>query len=131
MAETGENRDIDDRQELEGDEDMGLLLRRLRGRLRLRDVARCIGVSSSYLSQIERGVRIPGSNMIRKLAAVYNVDEGELMRRTERAGRPDSNDNEILEVDRAYRYVLETPHSAWAHGPTAHSPSAPSDLSSR
>ena len=45
-------------------------------------------ISASYLSQIERGDRRPGANMIGKLAAVYNVDPRELMKRAGRAGRP-------------------------------------------
>ena len=109
MDELDDNRDMDDRQEIEGDEEIGLLLRRLRGDLSLRDVTRRTGVSSSYLSQIERGDRMPGSNMIGKLAAVYNVDPYELMKRAGRAGQPDPNSNEVLEVERAYRYVLSDP----------------------
>ena len=132
MDEHDDDRDPDDRQEIEGDEDIGLLLRRLRGDLSLRDVTKRTGVSSSYLSQIERGDRRPGSNMVGKLAAVYNVDPDELMKRAGHAGRPNPNSNEVLEVERAYRYVLDDPQpSAWAPGPTAPSPSAPRSSSSR
>ena len=109
MDELDDGREPNDRGEIEGDEEIGLLLRRLRGPLSLRDVTRRTGVSSSYLSQIERGDRRPGSNMIRKLAAAYNVDPHELMKRAERVGRPDPNSNEVLEVERAYRYVLDDP----------------------
>ena len=109
MDESDQDRDLADRQGIEGDEEIGLLLRRLRGDLSLRDVTRRIGVSSSYLSQIERGDRKPGSNIIGKLSAVYNVDAQELMKRAERAGRPDPNSDEVLEVERAYRYVLDDP----------------------
>ena len=109
MDESDQDRDLADRQGIEGDEEIGLLLRRLRGDLSLRDVTRRIGVSSSYLSQIERGDRKPGSNIIGKLSAVYNVDAQELMKRAERAGRLDPNSDEVLEVERAYRYVLDDP----------------------
>ena len=109
MDEHDDDRDPDDRQEIEGDEEIGLLLRRLRGDLSLRDVTKRTGVSSSYLSQIERGDRRPGSNMVGKLAAVYNVDPDELMKRAGHAGRPNPNSNEVLEVERAYRYVLDDP----------------------
>ena len=109
MDESDQDRDLADRHGIEGDEEIGLLLRRLRGDLSLRDVTRRIGVSSSYLSQIERGDRKPGSNIIRKLSAVYNVDAEGLMKRAERAGRPDPNSDEVLEVERAYRYVLDDP----------------------
>ena len=109
MDEPDQDRDLADRHGIEGDEEIGLLLRRLRGDLSLRDVTRRIGVSSSYLSQIERGDKKPGANIIRKLSTVYNVDAQELMKRAERAGRPDPNSDEVLEVERAYRYVLDDP----------------------
>ena len=109
MDESGDNRKFETRQEIEGNEEIGPLLRRLRGELSLRDVTRRTGISASYLSQIERGDRRPGSNMIGKLAAVYNVDCNELMKRAGRAGRSDPYSEEALEVERAYRYVLDDP----------------------
>ena len=51
MDELDDDRDLDDQQEIEGDEEIGLLLRRQRGDLSLRDVTKRTGVSSSYLSQ--------------------------------------------------------------------------------
>ena len=80
-----------------------------RGDLSLRDVTRRIGISSSYLSQIERSGRKPGSNMIGKLAALYNVDEQELMKRAGRVDQPDPNGGEAMEIERAYQYVLADP----------------------
>ncbi len=109
MDEPGGNRGPDIRQEIEGNEEIGPLLRRLRGELSLRDVTHRTGISASYLSQIERGGRRPGSNLIGKLADVYNVDRAELMKRAGRSGRPDPFGSEALEVERAYRYVLEDP----------------------
>ena len=98
-----------DRQEIEGDDAIGPLLRRLRGDLSLRDVTGRIGVSSSYLSQIERGDRVPGSNVIRKLAELYNVDVEELMKRAGREAHIDPFSDEAMEVERAYQYVLADP----------------------
>ena len=115
----------------EGNEEIGPLLKRLRGNLSLRDVNRSTGISSSYLSQIERGERMPGRNMVGKLAAVYNVDPDELMKRAGHTGQPDPNSNEVLEVERAYRYVLADPQFRVGTSPTAPSPSAPSGSSSR
>ncbi len=109
MDEPGDNRNLEPRQEIEGNEEIGPLLRRLRGDLSLRDVTRRTGISASYLSQIERGDRRPGANMIGKLAAIYNVDPNELNKRAGRAGRPDPYSDEALEVERAYRYVLDDP----------------------
>ncbi len=93
---------------------IGPLLRRLRGRLSLRDVNRLVGVSSSYLSLVERGVRQPGPNLIKKLASAYNVD---LIMLLERAGHASGSHVPIdieLDVERAYRYVLSDPR--FRHG---------------
>ena len=66
MDELDDYRDLEDREAIEGDDEIGPLLRRLRGDLSLRDVTRRTGISSSYLSQIERGGRKPGSNMLQQ-----------------------------------------------------------------
>ena len=109
MDELDDNRDMDDRQPIEGNEEVGPLLRRLRGEFSLRDVTARTGVSSSYLSQIERGDRKPGSNMLRKLADLYNVNVAELLKRAGHAGRPDPYSDEAMEIERAYQYVLADP----------------------
>lgn len=109
MDELEGQHDVDDRREIESDEPIGPLLRRLRGGQSLRDITRRIGVSSSYLSQIERGDRNPGSNLIYKLADLYNVDAQELMRRVGREGHIDPYSQEAMDVERAYQYVLADP----------------------
>ena len=92
------------------DMEIGPLLKRLRGKTSLREVRRLVGISNSYLSEIERGERHPGTNVLRRLAALYGVDVQHLMRS---AGYLDNEDgrtnNDPLDVDRAYRYVLEDP----------------------
>ena len=98
-----------DRSGLEGNEDLGTLLRRLRGELSLRDVNRLSGVSSSYLSQIERGERRPGRNLVHKLAEAYDVDAQQLMRRAGHTGQPAPNSTEALDVERAFQFVLADP----------------------
>ena len=111
MGEPDEQRrDQPDREEEPAaNEQIGPLLRRLRGELSLRDVTRRTGVSSSYLSQIERGDRRPGANLVRKLAALYNVDAGELERRAGHGPQPDPYSDEAMDVERAYRFVLDDP----------------------
>ena len=109
MDELDDDRDLDERREIEGDDAIGPLLRRLRGDLSLRDVTKRVGVSSSYLSQIERGDRLPGSNVVRKLADLYNVDADELMKRAGREDYLDPFSDEAMEVERAYQYVLADP----------------------
>ena len=90
-------------------QDIGALLRELRGPLSLRDVTRSVGASSSYLSQIERGERRPGPNLLKKLAAPFNVDPYDLMRRAGLAGQADPTAADPNEVERAYQYVLTDP----------------------
>ena len=89
---------------------IGPMLRGLRGETSLREVRRLTGISNSYLSEIERGERRPGVNVLRRLAALYGIDVKRLLRS---AGYLDNeegrSDNDPLEVDRAYRYVLEDP----------------------
>ena len=109
MDEPDEKQDVEERREIESDEPIGPLLRRLRGGQSLRDITKRIGVSSSYLSQIERGDRKPGPNLIYKLADLYNVDVRELARRVGREDHIDPYSQEAMDVERAYQYVLADP----------------------
>ena len=85
------------------------MLKRLRGRVSLREVARRTSVSTSYLSQIERGVSQPDANVIRKLAELYNADARQLLRRAGHGPHPDPYGDEAMGVERAYRFVLAHP----------------------
>ena len=96
-------------QEPGGEEDIGSLLKRLRGRVSLREVNRRTGVSSSYLSQIERGEKQPGANVVRKLADLYQVDAKRLLHRAGHGPQPDPYGDEAQDVERAYRFVLDDP----------------------
>ncbi len=93
------------------DLEIGPLLRRLRGDMSLREVRRVTGISNSYLSEIEKGERRPGTNLLKRLAALYSVDIHVLM---ERAGYLDNEadgdpSDEPLEIERAFQYVLADP----------------------
>ena len=96
-------------QDWDGEEGLGPMLKRLRGDLSLRDVNRIVGISSSYLSQIERGEKVPGPNLVQKLATAYGIDPHDLLRRAGHIGKPSTQDQEALEVERAYQYVLADP----------------------
>ena len=109
MDEPDEKREVEEHREIESDEPIGPLLRRLRGGQSLRDITKLIGVSSSYLSQIERGDRTPGSNLIYKLADLYKVDPRDLMKRVGREDHIDPYSEEAMDVERAYQYVLADP----------------------
>ena len=96
------------------DENIGQMLKRLRGDTSLRGVQRLSGISNAYLSQIEKGERHPGPKLLRRLAALYGVGVHELIRK---AGYLDSGGeeeeepevDETAEVERAYQYVLADP----------------------
>ena len=109
MVEHDDNSDVAEGSEQDDIEDFGTLLRRLRGELSLRDVNRLCGVSGSYLSQIERGQRMPGRNLVLKLAEAYGVDGEELLKRAGHTGQPAPNSRETLDVERAFQYVLADP----------------------
>ncbi len=93
------------------DEDIGQMLKRLRGETSLRGVQRLTGISNAYLSQIEKGDRHPGPKLLRRLAVLYGVNIQELLRK---AGYLDKDEkeaevDEATEVERAYQYVLSDP----------------------
>ena len=93
-------------------QEIGPLLRRLRGETGLREVGRRTGISNSYLSQIERGDRRPGPSVLKRLAALYGVDVQELLKRAGYLDEPEGvepRDDEPQEVERAYQYVLADP----------------------
>ena len=100
------NEDIDRR-----DEDIGQMLKRLRGDTSLRGVQRLTGVSNAYLSQIEKGLRHPGPKLLRRLAALYGVALQELLKKAGYLGRQgdETEVDEATEVERAYQYVLSDP----------------------
>jgi transcriptional regulator with XRE-family HTH domain len=102
-----------DREEMSNDalgyEGIGALLKRLRGRVSLREVNRRTGVSISYLSQIEKGDKQPGPNVVRKLAELYRVDPQQLLHRAGHGPQPDPYGDEAMDVERAYQFVLSDP----------------------
>ena len=93
------------------EEELGQMLKRLRGETSLRAVQRLTGISNSYLSQIEKGERRPGPRLLKRLAALYGVGVHGLLRKAgylETEGEEPRAD-EATEVERAYRYVLSDP----------------------
>ena len=111
--------ELDEQQER--GEELGPLLRRLRGGLSLREVNRLTGVSSSYLSKIERGERPPGANLLRKLAFAYNVDAEDLIRQAGHLGQSGLHSDEALEVERALPVRAVRPRLPGGH-PARRSP---------
>ena len=93
-----------------GDLEIGPLLKRLRGQTSLREVQRLTGISSSYLSQIEKEKVRPGTDVLKRLANLYGVPFRHLM---QRAGHLEDEEepkgDEAEEVERAYQYVIADP----------------------
>ena len=93
------------------DQEIGQLLRELRGGMSLREVHRLTNISDPYLSQLEKGQRRPGPRILKRLAALYAVDVHDLLKRAghldHEGGEPEVD--QTLEVERAYQYVLSDP----------------------
>ncbi|MFQ6122131.1 MAG: helix-turn-helix domain-containing protein [Dehalococcoidales bacterium] len=93
-------------------EKFGAYLRSLRTeqRLSLRDVEQRAGVSSSYIAQIERGLRKPpGADILKKLAPVYNVPVRDLLREAGYLEEAATELTEDEEVEMAFQYVMNDP----------------------
>lgn len=48
--------------------------------LQVKEVAEDVGVSSTYISEIERNNKVPSNELIQKIAQVYNIDEQHLFK---------------------------------------------------
>ena len=48
--------------------------------LQVKDVAKDVGVSSTYISEIERNNKVPSNELIEKIATIYNIDEQQLFK---------------------------------------------------
>lgn len=93
-------------------EDFGEYLRTLRAeqRLSLREVEQLAGVSNSYLGLIERGQRpVPGADILKKLAHVYDVPVRDLLGAAGYLKDEDATLTEEDEVEMAFKYVMNDP----------------------
>jgi transcriptional regulator with XRE-family HTH domain len=50
--------------------------------LKLKEVAGMVGIPESRLNELEKGVRIPTSGQVERLAQCFKVDSGELAKST-------------------------------------------------
>jgi len=93
-------------------ENFGEYLRtlRLEKRYSLREVEELSGVSNSYLGLIERGQRpIPGADILKKLAPVFDVPVRDILRVAGYLKDEDISLSEEDEVEMAFRYVMNDP----------------------
>ena len=101
----------DGAQEPQSPPQIGELLKELRGKDSLRELHRRTGIALAHLSQIESGGRTPGLSVLRRLADFHGIRLGELL---ERAGYDDAapenlEDEEIANIERSYRFVIDDP----------------------
>ena len=83
---------------------------RLEQKLSLREAEKLSGVSNSYLGLIERGQRpIPGADILKKLAPVYNVPVRDIMRAAGYLKNEDVSISEDDEVEMAFNFVMNDP----------------------
>ena len=83
---------------------------RLEQKLSLREAEQLSGVSNSYLGLIERGRRpIPGAEILKKLAPVYDVPVRDLLRAAGYLKDEDVSLSEEEEIDMAFRFVMNDP----------------------
>jgi transcriptional regulator with XRE-family HTH domain len=61
---------------------LGALIRRQRelAELPMRELAKLVGISNPYLSQIERGLRAPSESVLESIAETLDVSADELRR---------------------------------------------------
>ena len=93
-------------------ENFGEYLRtlRLEQKLSLREAEKLSGVSNSYLGLIERGQRpIPGADILKKLAPVYDVPVRDMMKAAGYLKNEDVSLSEEDEVDMAFKFVMTDP----------------------
>ncbi|MBI2849789.1 MAG: helix-turn-helix domain-containing protein [Chloroflexi bacterium] len=93
-------------------ENFGEYLRtlRLEKRYSLREVEQMSGVSNSYLGLIERGQRpIPGADIIKKLAPVFDVPIRDMLAAAGYLKVEDITLTDEDEVEMAFQYVMNDP----------------------
>ena len=94
--------------------EFGNYLKRLRldKKLSLRQVEKAIGISNSYLYQIERGERnVPKLEVLRKMAATYDVSFASLMAAAH-LQEPDQEDlyyKNIKRIENAFEFIRNDP----------------------
>ena len=95
--------------ELEYDE-IGPLLRDLRGRLSLRQMEEATGIAYSYLSNIERGNRRPGIKTLSTLATYHDVPMRDLLAAAGYTPAPSEDDRHTkADIQRSFRFVMDDP----------------------
>jgi transcriptional regulator with XRE-family HTH domain len=82
---------------------------RNRQRLSLREVGEKVGVSSSYLSQVETGERRPRAEILRKLAPAYGVPVRDVLEVAGFLDEPEAKLTDAEHLEWAFQCVLSDP----------------------
>lgn len=93
-------------------QEFGAYIKRLREerQLSLREVEKAVGISNSYLYQIERGERNPPKpEILKKMAALYNVGFASMMAAAKLHENSDDAFFEANDLERAFDYVRRDP----------------------
>ena len=90
---------------------IGELLRDLRGERTLRDVERNTGISNTYLSNLEQGLRRPGIKTLSTLSEYYEVPLNELLKVADLPHQEDHEDGSIsaLDIRRSFNFLVSDP----------------------
>ena len=84
---------------------VGSILRKLRlgAELGIKSVGPCVGVSYSYLSKVENGIKLPSIGLIIELCKLYGADPDEIIAKT---GAVPPDITEIIQVHGKDAYEL-------------------------
>ena len=87
------------------------VLRDLRGERTLRYVEHGTGISNTYLSNLEQGLRRPGMKTLRTLSEYYEVPLNELLKVADTSHQEESEDREIsaLDIRRSFSFLASDP----------------------
>ena len=90
-------------------QNVGDLLRSLRGERTLRQVEKDTGIANSYLSHLEQNTRRPGAKTLARLAVYYAVPIQELFEAAGVEVKDLPSIRQSSEIQRGYDYVLADP----------------------
>lgn len=82
---------------------------RIKQRLSLREVGERVGLSGSYLSQIETGERRPSAEILRKLAPAYGVPVRDVLEVAGFLDEPEAVMSDAEHLEWAFQCVLSDP----------------------
>ena len=88
---------------------LGALIRRQRelAELPMRELAKMVGISNPYLSQIERGLRAPSESVLESIAETLDISADELYKMAGFVERPRSVEKETADLETAIEAAQE------------------------